>query len=260
MSAKLAAETDSTAEGFSVFWQPGCTSCARVKEYLTKQGIPYRSVNVAGDPGGREELMRLGAKSVPVVARGGTFTFAQSIEDVAKFVGIEAKITRLAPDVLIERWLAVLEMAEALTRKVPEDKWDHYPVSTRDMRFLAFHVFQIAESFLRCVQDGEEDWVTVSMRPVPADIRNADDIVRYANGIEDRLRQWWRDLADKSCQEFVATYTGVLPLHHFLERQTWHSAQHMRQLAFALNELGVPEVPAVPAELYAGLPLPDSIW
>jgi arsenate reductase-like glutaredoxin family protein len=29
-----------------VYWAPGCTSCLRTKEFLTKQGIDFDSVNV----------------------------------------------------------------------------------------------------------------------------------------------------------------------------------------------------------------------
>src|SRR5437899_490285 len=57
------------AEKVKVFWQPGCTSCLRTKEFLTKSGVEYESINVHGNPAGMEQLRKLGARSVPVVAR-----------------------------------------------------------------------------------------------------------------------------------------------------------------------------------------------
>jgi len=45
----------------------------------------------------------------------------------------------------------------------------------------------------------------------------------------------------------------------FLERSTWHSAQHTRQLADVLQRLGV-QAPALPDEVLQGLPLPQRIW
>src|SRR6266702_8780771 len=54
------------AERVSVFWQPGCTSCLRTKEFLTKSGVDYESINVHGNPTGMEELRKLGARSVPI--------------------------------------------------------------------------------------------------------------------------------------------------------------------------------------------------
>jgi hypothetical protein len=33
------------------YWQPGCTSCLRMKEFLAKHGVPFISVNVLEDKG-----------------------------------------------------------------------------------------------------------------------------------------------------------------------------------------------------------------
>ena len=54
-------------------------------------------------------MFALGARSVPVVAYGSKFTFAQNLEDVAKFVGLQGTgHARLPPDELIIKWLLVL--------------------------------------------------------------------------------------------------------------------------------------------------------
>ena len=44
------------SERVRVFWQPGCTSCLRTKEFLTKNGVDYESINVHGNPQGMEAL------------------------------------------------------------------------------------------------------------------------------------------------------------------------------------------------------------
>ena len=62
-----------TADRVRVFWQPGCTSCLRTKEFLTRHGVDYESINVHGNAQGMEELRKLGVRSVPVVARGDRF-------------------------------------------------------------------------------------------------------------------------------------------------------------------------------------------
>ena len=51
------------------YWQPGCTSCLRMKEFLMRHGVPFVSVNVLEDEAGREELAALGIRSVPIVAQ-----------------------------------------------------------------------------------------------------------------------------------------------------------------------------------------------
>ena len=54
-----------TSARIKVFWQPGCSSCLRTKEFLTKQGIDFESINVHNNPAGMAELATLGARSVP---------------------------------------------------------------------------------------------------------------------------------------------------------------------------------------------------
>jgi glutaredoxin len=53
------------AERVRVFWQPGCTSCLRTKEFLTRAGVDYESINVHGNAQAMAELAKLGARSVP---------------------------------------------------------------------------------------------------------------------------------------------------------------------------------------------------
>ena len=61
--------TQSSAEAsvIKAYWQPGCTSCLRMKEFLGKHGVPFVSVNVLEDKNAFAELETLGIRSVPIV-------------------------------------------------------------------------------------------------------------------------------------------------------------------------------------------------
>ena len=41
------------------YWQPGCTSCLRMKEFLTKHGVTFVSVNVLEDKDAFADLAAL---------------------------------------------------------------------------------------------------------------------------------------------------------------------------------------------------------
>jgi hypothetical protein len=58
----------------------------------------------------------------------------------------------------------------------------------------------------------------------------------------------------------VKTTTGVQSLREFLERQTWHSAQHIRQLAWRLEQMNIEPDRPPNAEELAGLPIPQAVW
>ena len=57
-----------------VYWQPGCSSCLKTKEFLLDHGIPFESVNVLEDDEAFTELQALGVRMVPIAARGTMWT------------------------------------------------------------------------------------------------------------------------------------------------------------------------------------------
>jgi glutaredoxin len=245
-----------------VFWQPGCTSCLRTKEFLARNGVDFESINVHGNAAGMEELRKLGARSVPIVARGGEFVFAQTIGDVIKFLGLKVRQQeRLSPEALMQKMDLVLSAAARYVRQLPAAELDKpFRNRNRPIRVLAHHVFRIVEGFLESMQDGAELTYERIMQDAAPSIRTGEDIARYGEGVLLRAKQWWEDHADHSCQEKMATYFGVHPVHVVLERAVWHPAQHVRQLMLILETLGIaPDRPLSAADL-AGLPLPEKAW
>jgi hypothetical protein len=49
-------------------------------------------------------------------------------------------------------------------------------------------------------------------------------------------------------------------MHQLLERSTWHSAQHVRQLIAVLERFGIEPAGRLIAADFAGLPLPEGLW
>jgi glutaredoxin/uncharacterized damage-inducible protein DinB len=245
-----------------VYWRPGCSSCVRVKEFLTGLGIDYESVNVSARPEAMDELRALGVRTVPVVARGSDYVFAQELADVSRFLGREVAFQRLAAPALVEKWLHVLRAAQSHVMQIPAERLGERATPGRDrsIRDLAYHVYQVPDSFLQAVEDGVEDLTSVYNAPPPAAVKTAADIRDYGARIEKRLRSWWERLPDKSAAGTVKTYYGAQPLHHVLERCTWHSAQHARQIVAVLEGFGIAAEPPLGQKDYAGLPLPAGLW
>jgi len=238
-----------------VFWQPGCTSCLRTKEFLTKHGVDYESINVHGNPAGMEALRQLGARSVPVVARGGEFVFAQSLADVVRFLGLDIRLhDKLAPQRLVDKLGLVLNAAARYVQQIPAE------ALARPFRELAHHVFRIPEAFVEAMREGRELTYELIMQPPAAALRTTADIARYGAGVLAAFRGWWQDYDDPSCQRMMDTYFGRHRVHDVLERSVWHPAQHTRQLMLILDSLQIePDGRLTPADL-AGLPLPEKAW
>ena len=221
-------------------------------------------VDVLNDSGGRERLLALGVRNVPVVSKGDQFVFGQNLEDVAEFVGLHGTgHTPLPPEQLITKWVNVLRSAQRYIRQIPNDRINERVIPNRDrsIRLLSHHLFRIGEAFLETAVDGVEYAVQLAnVPPKDGTFMTGDEIARYGDTVIARLQKWWDGLADKSCRQKVKTFFGMQPIHMLFERSTWHSAQHVRQLAAVLERYGIEPDGRLTAEDLAGLPLPERLW
>jgi hypothetical protein len=235
----------------------------KVKEFLTELGVDFISINVVEDPQGMVELQRLGLRSVPAVTRGDRYVLAQSLPEVARFVGKWVDpLPRLSAPVLTDRWLRILDAAGGYVAMIPPERLHEnvVPGRERTLRDVAYHIFQVPDAFLQTVEHGLEDWRLVSNIEPPDDVLTVAQVQHYADAKTDDLRRWWRGLADTSCATTVKMYYGEHSIHSFLERSTWHSAQHARQLAHVMAGFGIVPVQPLVSDDYVDLPMPSGLW
>jgi glutaredoxin len=243
-----------------VFWQPGCTSCLRTKEFLAKQGIEFESIDVHNNPAGMEELLALGARSVPVVALGGRYTLCQSFGDVVKFLDLKTKLMDpLPPDRLMEKIDIVASAAARFVRQFPDDKLrEKFRNRDRTPGGTAYHAFRVIEMGLEAAQGIELRFE--SFYDAPPDDWTAGQIADWGLDVRRRILAWWAGQSDRECQYLVPTYYGKRTFHDVLERTAWHAAQHTRQVMMMLETSGIAPDGPLTAEDLAGLPVPDEVW
>ena len=159
------------------------------------------------------------------------------------------------------RW-RILAAARRYVRQLPPDRMNDRAVESRDrsIRVLSQHLFRIAEAFLDAIVNGAEYSIELTDRgPEPGTCETGDDIGRYAEAVIDRLREWGTSTPG-DWQDTVQTFYGPQTRHQLLERSTWHTAQHAKQLMHLLERHGIePDGPLGEGEL-GGLPLPTGIF
>jgi glutaredoxin len=249
-----------TPARIKVFWQPGCSSCLRTKEFLTKQGIDFESIDVHNDPEGMAQLRALGARSVPVVSLGDKYTLCQSFGDVVKFLDLKTKLMdSLPPEALVAKLELVLTAAARYVRQFPAHGLrEEFRNRKRTPASTAFHVFRVAEMGLQAAQ--QIDLMFEGFNEVPPEDWSAEDIASWGLKVRDRILAWWAQEGDTSLQYTVPTYYGRRTMHDVLERTAWHAAQHTRQLILMLESHGVAADRPLTADDLAGLPVPDEVW
>ncbi len=219
-------------------------------------------MDVLNDPSGRDHLLKLGVRHVPVVARGDKFVSGQLIERVAEFVGIAANGKRKLPaEELVARYRIILQAAQRLIAQVPRERINERVIQNRDrtIRLMCHHIFRIAESFIEA-WDGADYTAQFGNSPPGDDAQTPEEIIAYGASVRTKVDAWWGRVEDKSCQKVLKTFFGSCVAHDLLERSTWHSAQHCRQLADVLKRFGIePDQPLTQDQL-AGLPLPERLY
>ncbi len=246
--------------GFTVYWQPGCSSCLRAKEFLSSHGIEYKSVNVREDHTAMDTLAELGARSIPVVTHGREFAFAQDIDVLAKFVGIELHRNMLPVEELVARIDLILAASQRYLAQLPAAVLSK-KLPGRDRRYLdlGFHVFMIPQAFLDAVAGRELTFEHFERIP-PDNMCSADGVISFGESVREAMKEWWRIALVEGYADNVQTYYGRHSTHSVLERTTWHAAQHARQLMQLVSNQGLSvDGPLGELEL-AGLPLPDEIY
>jgi glutaredoxin len=248
------------APALRVYWQPGCTSCLRAREFLRGHDIPFVSVNVRDSDTARAELEALGVRTVPVVARGNEFVLAQDLDELARFVGVAAARPQLSPDELVGRLQALLAASETyLALMPPERLHQRLPQRERHWLDLGFHVSMVVQALLSAGGGSKLAYEFYEMR-APAGWTSAEPAIQFCRATRAGLSYWW-DGARSGPDALLDTYWGERPLADVLERTAWHVAQHCRQLEHLLREVaGVESAPVLPPAALAGLPLPEAVW
>jgi glutaredoxin len=144
------AQSSPEASVIKAYWQPGCTSCLMMKEFLTKHGVPFVSVNVLEDKDAFAELAMLGIRSVPIVRRGRDWANGQVLREVARVAGIAWGGAQVLPARELTARLIEMQMAaQRLFAQIPDDKLGRMlPHRPRSYAQLAYHIFNIADAFL----------------------------------------------------------------------------------------------------------------
>jgi glutaredoxin len=242
-----------------LFWIPGCSSCMRMKEFVTAQGISFESINVAEHPERAEKLRGLGLFT-PAVCVGGRCVSGTGLDAVAALFGVSYdRIASLPPADLKTRYDAILDAACRYIVQLGDDGLaTTLPDRDRPMLEVASQTVSVIRGFLAAYHDGFHDRQFAKLAD---NVRTVDDLIVRAAETRDLLHDWWdRDGFDDPLDRVIDTpWWGHRTLLEVMEREVWHSAQHTRQLMMAVQVLGIEvDGPLTAADL-DGLPIPSGI-
>jgi hypothetical protein len=221
--------------------------------------VKFDGFDVEAEPARKRDLEPFGIPRVPATIVGDRVVHGWNPKALAELVGAcYEERQQLSPIELARRLDTVLAATQRAILQVPlEQLGMKSPGRDRTVRQLGFHVFRVSASFVDTREQGHlsEHWFEESP---PAEMADGEAIAQHGETVRRRVaaycaRPGW-------CDGMVSTYYGPQTAHDFMERTTWHAAQHLRQIYWMLDHMGVrAESPLADADL-DGLPIPREVW
>lgn len=208
------------------------------------------------------ELTALGTRQLPVVSKNGEWINGQSLKDTARIAGIDlGQVKHLPIGELYRRLDLVLEGAARFYGQFPDKALDEQlPGRPRSLSQLTWHLFNVADALLEHDAGIRLEADAYKREPRPGATRG--EVLAYGADVRRRLAAWW--VTAKERTDWMAkadVYYADATRHEFLERTTWHTGQHSRQLMWALAErYGVTVDQPFGPQMWIGLPMPEQIW
>lgn len=219
-------------------------------------------MNIAFSREARERLSAHGLDSVPAVCFGDDCVPGGDLDAIAGLLSLEYTApVMLSPAQLYERFMFVLGAAQRYFRQATvEGLSTKSPDRDRSFRELAMHITLIPTAFVTAYDTNE--FANTLFREENVDpALTGDDLAVMLEQSKTALRRWWETSGHEDpFDRVIETYWGAHSLHEAFERETWHSAQHTRQVMMFLEMTGkTPDRPLTSADL-AGLPMPEGVW
>jgi len=221
--------------------------------------VKFEGFDVEAEPERRRDLEPFGIPRVPATIVGGRAVHGWNPKALAELVGVPYEERKqLTAAELAGRLDIVLAATQRAMRQIPREHLGmKAPGRNRTVRQLGFHVFRLSAAFVDTREQGHLSEQTFEESP-PPEMAAGADVAAYGETVRRRLADYFT--RPGWCGGTVSTYYGPQSAHDFMERTTWHAAQHLRQIYWFLEQMAVrADAPLTDADL-EGLPFPRDVW
>jgi hypothetical protein len=221
--------------------------------------VKFDGFDVEAEPARKADLAPFGVARVPATIYDGRIVHGWNPKALAELVGVDwQEHEPLPPAELARRLDLVLAATQRAMRQIPREHLGMKKEGRdRTVHQLGFHVFRLSAGFVDTREQGHLE-STVFEERAPADMADGDAVARYGETVRRRIADYVR--RPGWCDGSVSTYYGPQTTHAFMERTTWHAAQHLRQIYWFIDQMGVrADAPLTDADL-EGLPFPREVW
>jgi hypothetical protein len=197
-----------------------------------------------------------------VVCRGDSCVPGGDLAAIAALLSLDYVAPDiLSPAALYDRFVLVLDACCRFITQVPFEGLLHRaPDRDRTFRDLGWHIVLIGRAFVAAYDSNEFPNTSFREENVPVTLSGAE-IATELKHTQAILKDWWETSGHEDpLDRVIDSYWGNHTLHEVFERETWHTAQHTRQVMMFLEQLGIAPDGPLTADDLSGLPLPERVW
>ena len=219
-------------------------------------------MNIAGNAEARARLTAHGLDSVPAVCLGDRCVPGGDLGAIAGLLSLDYTAPSvLPPERLFAKFMLVLDAATRFFLQAPFEGLAYKsPDRDRPFRNLGRHISLIPRAFVLAYDSNVFDRRSFGEVNVPPDL-TGPQIANEIQGSKSLLNDWWQNSGrEDPLDRVIESYWGMHTLMEVFERETWHSAQHTRQVMMFLDQLSIAPNGPLTADDLAGLPIPDRVW
>jgi hypothetical protein len=221
--------------------------------------VKFEGFDVEAEPERRRDLEPFGVPRVPATIVGDRVVHGWNPKALAALVGVlYAQREPLSPAELATRLDMVLAATQRAMHQIPREHLGmKAPGRNRTVRQLGFHIFRLSAAFVDTREQGHLPEQTFEENPPPG-MADGESVAAYGETVRRRLTEYCTRAG--WCDGTVSTYYGPQSAHDFMERTTWHAAQHLRQVYWFLERMTVQADSPLTDVDFDGLPIPRDVW
>jgi glutaredoxin len=251
----------------ALYWMTGCATCRHVRDYLTREGVPFESVNISEGDDARDRWIAAGKPHVPAVSVGDRTASILHVSQVAPLVGLELPraqdMCRMAWDILriAEDWIEVVAGTDWTTLNAPTPVGDCSPLMFVTNSFPPIGMLAAAWDEGEFTWPGDHEVLLAEDRRVALAFRDhaaaTDYMLRCVRPFRDLVHDKFTEQAPAD-RVVTTPDRGPVAFSALLAAQRWHAVFHLYQVVTFIGQRAetAPKVAAFSA--LADLEFPDD--
>jgi hypothetical protein len=226
-----------------------------MKEFLSKNGIPYIDRNIETDKEALDELLKLGYRTAPVTLVGNKAIAGYEPNLILAELQQGTSLVVKDPSIISLLLLKAIEAVEVAIRQLPDERLDwNVPERNRTMREFTYHIF--SHVLMAMASQPSNTFLEPASSTISV-YTSFQQIADYGKTIIDRYHDWMLKQDLNALRKSLPEKNSEAKR---LDVATGAVIQHLRQLYCILDRFGIADKSRIPDSEWPAEYILSILW